>query len=83
MTWCPDTYETELVLKKISVADGSRSILGDPVAFKFIDVGSEVRLMYQEEERFHRYKLMAYLGLDLPSAALDYYRSTVNFFSQK
>ena len=40
-------------------------------------------LMYQEEERFHRYKLMAYLGLDLPSAALDYYRSTVNFFSQK
>ena len=48
LTWCPDTYETELVLKKISVADGSRSILGDPVAFKFIDVGSEVRLMYQE-----------------------------------
>ena len=40
-------------------------------------------LMYQEEERFHRYKLMAYLGLGLPSAALDYYRSTVNFFSQK
>ena len=40
-------------------------------------------LMYQEEDRFHRYKLMAYLGLDTPTTALEYYHQTVNFFTQK
>ena len=40
-------------------------------------------ILYPEEERFYRYKLLAYMGMNTVKTALEYYQSTVDFFSSK
>lgn len=40
-------------------------------------------IFHPEEERFYRYKLLAYLGMNTVKAALEYYQATVDFFSSK
>lgn len=40
-------------------------------------------ILYPEEERFYRYKLLAYLGMNTVKAALEYYQTTIDFFSSK
>lgn len=40
-------------------------------------------ILYSDEERFYRYKLLAYLGMNTIKAALDYYHATLDFFSAK
>ena len=40
-------------------------------------------IIYPEEERFYRYKLLAYMGMNTVKTALEYYQSTIDFFSSK
>ena len=40
-------------------------------------------IIYPEEERFYRYKLLAYMGMNTVKTALDYYQSSIDFFSSK
>lgn len=40
-------------------------------------------ILYPEEERFYRYKLLAYLGMNTVKTALEYYHATIDFFSSK
>lgn len=40
-------------------------------------------ILYPDEERFYRYKLLAYLGMNTVKTALDYYQTTIDFFSSK
>lgn len=40
-------------------------------------------IFYPEEERFYRYKLLAYLGMNTVKTALEYYQTTIDFFSSK
>ncbi len=40
-------------------------------------------ILYPDEERFYRYKLLAYLGMNTIKTALEYYHTTLNFFSSK
>lgn len=40
-------------------------------------------ILYPEDERFYRHKLLAYLGMNVVKTALEYYRYTLDFFSSK
>lgn len=40
-------------------------------------------ILYPEDERFYRHKLMAYIGMNVMKTALEYYRYTLDFFSSK
>lgn len=40
-------------------------------------------ILYPEEERFYRYKMLAYLGMNTIKTALEYYHATLDFFSSK
>lgn len=40
-------------------------------------------ILYPEENRFYRYKLLAYLGTNDLKSALAFYHSSLNFFSSK
>lgn len=49
LTYSPNVYESKLVLKRISIADGSRTEIADAIPYYFLDVDSEARLIYSEE----------------------------------
>lgn len=40
-------------------------------------------IIYPEEERFYRYKLLSYIGMNRIKSALEYYRTTLNIFSSR
>lgn len=40
-------------------------------------------IFYPDEDRFYRYKLLAYLGMNTIKTALEYYHTTLDFFSSK
>lgn len=40
-------------------------------------------IFYPQDERFYRHKLLAYLGMGIIKTAMEYYRTTLDFFSSK
>lgn len=50
---------------------------------ELISLCDQCIILYPEEERYYRYKLLAYLGMNAIKAALEFYHSSLNFFSSK
>ena len=45
-----------------------------------ISLCDQTIILYSSEEQFYRYKLLAYLGMDMAISAFEFYQSSVNFF---
>lgn len=50
---------------------------------ELISLCDQCIILYPEEERYYRYKLLAYLGMNAIKTALEFYHSSLNFFSSK
>ncbi|MGC4018800.1 MAG: BTAD domain-containing putative transcriptional regulator [Muricomes sp.] len=50
---------------------------------EIISLCDQCIIFYPEEERFYRYKMLAYLGMNTIKTALEYYHNTLDFFSSK
>lgn len=50
LTYNPNAYKTSLQLKSFNVGSGCSEELSDPIPYDFLDVSSEARLVYDEED---------------------------------
>ena len=48
-----------------------------------ISLCDQTIILYPKEEQFYRFKLLAYLGMNMAISAFEFYQSTVNFFSSR
>lgn len=45
----PNTYQSRLQLRKVSIEDGTMKTLGNSIPYSFLDIESEARLLYDKE----------------------------------